>query len=520
VIKQAPSVGRILTMVAFALSCFGILVFLWLSFGGSVPLKPEGYRVEVAFPEATQLAQEAEVRISGVKVGRVKKTTPNEQTGLTDTVLEIDAAYAPLPKDTRAILRQKTLLGETYVELSPGAGGIRGGSDTREMVPDGGQLAGGQVAETVELDEILRTFDPVTRQRFSTWLDQQGLAVRGQAEAISDTLALLTPFAEDTDDVLEVLHVQSDATRRFVRDTGEVFGALSERRGQLRSLIDNANRVWSAVASRDEQLAETFRAFPTFLREGRATTRRTTEFADDTDPLIDQLRPAARQISPTLVELDRLAPDLRSFFRDLGPFVSAARTGLPATERVLDNTRPILRRLDPFLRQLTPVLDYLGAYRREIAAFFANGSAATQMQALPNNKSVPGPLSEEGTLHVLRTLNPMNPEIMAGFPTRLSTNRSNPYTLPGAYELVNRGSQLPVFGSHVCGTTPVPNAPAPVEPYWPASLVARVNQFVYGDPDNRGAAPPCVAQDSLGAVLRGSGVSTEGGTYPRLQPLP
>ena len=28
-IKQAPSVGRILTMVAFTLSCFGIVLFLW-----------------------------------------------------------------------------------------------------------------------------------------------------------------------------------------------------------------------------------------------------------------------------------------------------------------------------------------------------------------------------------------------------------------------------------------------------------------------------------------------------------
>ena len=42
VIKQTPSLGRIFAMVAFALSCFGILIFLWLSFGGSVPLQPEG----------------------------------------------------------------------------------------------------------------------------------------------------------------------------------------------------------------------------------------------------------------------------------------------------------------------------------------------------------------------------------------------------------------------------------------------------------------------------------------------
>ena len=90
-IKETPSFGRIFAMVAFGLSCFGILVFLWLNFGGAVPLQPEGYRVTVGFPEATQLAQEADVRISGVRVGRVKKKQPNPHTGLTDTEIEIDA---------------------------------------------------------------------------------------------------------------------------------------------------------------------------------------------------------------------------------------------------------------------------------------------------------------------------------------------------------------------------------------------------------------------------------------------
>ena len=57
-----------------------------------------------------------------------------------------------------------------------------------------------------------------------------------------------------------------------MRDTGEVFDALSERKGQLRDLISNSNRTWQAIASRDQQLADTFRVLPTFLREGRATT--------------------------------------------------------------------------------------------------------------------------------------------------------------------------------------------------------------------------------------------------------
>ena len=498
-IKQTPSIGRIFAMVAFTLSCFGILVFLWLSFGGSVPLQPEGYRITVQFPEATQLAEEADVRISGVPVGRVKTREPNEKTGLTDTVLEIDARYAPLPRDTRAILRQKTLLGETYVELSPGNRGSG-------LLKDGGELPRGQVAETVELDEILRTFDPVTRQRFSTWFDQQGIAARGRAGQINDALANLTPFAEDTDDVLRVLRAQGTATSTLIRDTGEVFAALTERKGQLRALIRNSNRTWEAIASRDAQLADTFRVFPTFLRESRATTRRVTSFADDANPLVDQLRPAARQISPTLIDLDRLAPDLRGFFKDLNPLVRVSRAGLPATEQVLDNTRPILRRVDPFLRELTPIVDYLGLYRREIAAFFANDSAATQ--------AVGSGFANQQVIHYLRVMNPLNPEIMTGYPHRLGTNRYNPYTEPGAYDRLAQGQPLPVFGSYLCTSNPTP-APPPANEFMSQRLSDEIKRFVFGiGTGNEGRAPPCVEQAPLGRLVQ------QPGRYPRVEPLP
>ncbi|MEA2363229.1 MAG: phospholipid/cholesterol/gamma-HCH transport system substrate-binding protein [Thermoleophilaceae bacterium] len=501
-IKQAPSVGRILTMVAFSLSCFGIVLFLWLSFGGSVPLRPEGYRANIAFPEATQLAQGAEVRISGVKVGRVRAVEPNEQTGLTDTVVEIDSRYAPIPKDTRAILRQKTLLGETYVELSPGSAG----KGPNGRLADGGDLPQGQVAETVELDEILRTFDPETRRQFSVWLDQQGLAVGDNAEAINDALASLTPFAEQTDEVLKVLNHQSAETRSLVRDTGEVFDALTERQGQLRDLIVNSNRVWEVTARRDAELADTFRVLPTFLREGRTTTRRLTAFAKDTNPLIDQLRPAARQLSPALVDLDKVAPDLRGFFKDLDPLVRVSRRGLPATTRALNNTRPLLRRVSPFLRQFTPIVDYLGLYRREIAAFFANDSAVTQATGAAQSTST--------RLHYLRTQNPTNPEIMAGYPSRLATNRSNPYIAPGGYEKLRTEGHLEVFNANSCGTTPVPSEPAPLDPWLPANLVALVGYFTFGGTQNRNAAPPCDPQAPLGQILGQSG------DYPHLEPLP
>ncbi|HEY6780367.1 MAG TPA: hypothetical protein VI111_05390, partial [Thermoleophilaceae bacterium] len=418
--------------------------------------------------------------------------------GLTDTVLELDPRFAPIPKDTRAILRQKTLLGETYVELTPG-------NPASGQVPDDGTLAPGQVGETVELDEILRTFDPVTRRKFSIWLDQQGRAVEDRGPQISATLAALTPFAEHTDDVLKVLRDQSASTRRFVRDTGVVFDALTERQGQLRDLIANSNRVFETTAARDTQLAETFRILPTFLREGRATTTRLTRFADNTNPLITQLRPAARQLSPLLVDAKALAPDLKGLFTDLDPLVRVSRKGLPATEQVFANTRPLLARLDPFLRSFTPIVDYLGLYKREIAGFFANDVASTQATGTD--------FAGTGALHYLRTANPTNPEMLAGYPARIGSNRSNPYTAPGGSDLLKSAGRLDVFGSYLCTTNPVPAPPAPA-PQLPADLVELIKRFVYGGPENAGARPPCVEQDPLGALVGQSG------RYPALQPLP
>ena len=103
----------------------------------------------------------------------------------------------------------------------------------------------------MELDEIFRAFDPKTRRAFSTWLDAQGRGVEKGGADLNRSLAALTPFAEDVDDVLRILRRQDGATRGLVRDTGEVFNALSERRGQLSGLITNSNRVFETTAARD-----------------------------------------------------------------------------------------------------------------------------------------------------------------------------------------------------------------------------------------------------------------------------
>jgi len=422
---RPPTPLQLLVAVAFAISCFGLLLFLWLAFGGPTPLKPESYRFTVPFDEATQLAVESDVRISGVSVGRVKSIELSDE-GLADAEIEMDPRYAPIPDDTRAILRQKTLLGETYVELTPGS---EDASPLPENpLPEGGELPPVQVSDAVQLDEIFRTFDEPTRAAFKAWMQNVAVALRGRGADLSATFGTLGPFASDLNRVLRILDSERVATRQFVRDTGEVFEALSERQGQLRGLITNTEAVFSTTAARNRSLQETFIALPTFLDESRLLLERLDRFAADTNPLVTQLRPAVRELSPTLIDLGRLAPELRGFFIGFRRAANAAKPGFPALRELLDDLLPpFLADLDPFLRNLTPLVQVVGDYQRDVTALLANAAAAT-------NAGRSAPEAGGEFVRFLRTTNPLNPEALAGYANRLRTSRTNPYLKPGGYE--------------------------------------------------------------------------------------
>ena len=416
---RPPTASRILIALGFAISCFALALFLWITFGGPVPLNPEGYRFTVPFDEATQLAQESDVRISGVSVGKVKRIELSDE-GLADATIELDSAYAPIPTDTRAILRQKTLLGETYVELTPG-------SEESGALEEGGALDAAQVAESVQLDEIFRAFDTETRSAFQTWMQSQAEAFRGRGDDFSAAIAALEPLADEADQTLRVLDSQRLAVQRLVRDGGEVFAALSERRGQLSGLIRNSRTVFETTAARDAELAEIFTVFPTFLRETRTTLARLEEFARDTDPVVTQLRPAVRELSPTFIALGELAPDLGAFFSGLDRAISGSREGFGALRDLLDDDLPpLLQRLDPYMQHFNSILEGVELYKREIAAFLGNVTASF---------NYPNSTFPDGTVgRALRTEAPLSPEVLSAYGNRLETNRTNPYLKPGAYD--------------------------------------------------------------------------------------
>jgi phospholipid/cholesterol/gamma-HCH transport system substrate-binding protein len=368
-IKQTPSIGRIIAMVAFTLSVFAILIFLWLAFGGTVPLKPESYRFTVHMREAATLAEEADVRMAGVNIGKVKSKELDKGGARTIVEVQLDEAYAPIPKDTRAILRQKTLLGETYLELTPG--NPKGG-----MLPDGGRLANSRVEDTTQLDEIFTAFDPDTRQAFKDWVKELDGAIKnGRSQDLSDAFGNFEGFAVDGAKLMQVLDEQDQAVHRLIKNTGRVFGAINERRGALRELIVNSKRTFEATASRDKALAQTFAIFPTFLDESKATMARLEDFSRSTDPLVNDLKGPADDLGPTVRDLGDLAPDLERLFRDLGPLIRVSRTGVPALGRTLHEAQPLTEALHTFFPELNPILSYLNFHQTTVAAFITNGGA-------------------------------------------------------------------------------------------------------------------------------------------------
>jgi virulence factor Mce-like protein len=368
VIKQAPSIGRMIGMAVFTLSCFGLLLFLWLAFGGPIPLKPEGYRFKVALPEAATLAVEADVRMAGVNVGKVKTKELDKGAARTIVELELKPQYAPIPKDSKVIQRQKTLLGETYVEIS--TGDKRGGA-----LEDGSTLPNVQVEETVQLDEIFNAFDEETRDAFREWVSELSKAIKDQRGSdLNDAFGNLEGFAVDGAKLLETLDEQEIALRRLVKNTGVVFGALNERQGQLQELIVNSNRTFEATASRDEALAETFHIFPTFLDESKATLARLEDFSRNAHPLINDLKGPADDLGPTVRDLGDLAPDLEALFRDLDPLIKASEDGLPALERTVDQLEPFFESAHLFFPELNPILSFLNYHQVTVAGFISNGS--------------------------------------------------------------------------------------------------------------------------------------------------
>lgn len=528
--KRAPSTTQLVVITAFALACFGILLFLWVTFGGPTPFKAKSYQVTVPFTEASQLAEQSDVRISGVDIGKVESIELGPNGHESVALLNIDDKYAPLPQGTRAMLRTKTLLGETYVELTPG-------SNSEPPLEDGGELPAAQVAESVQLDEIFQAFDPETRRSFQTWMQEAAVAIEGQGQNLSYAIGNFEPTFKEFEGLFRVLNSQQLAVSKLFSNGAKTFEALRGREGELANLIRSSNELFKTTAGRNQDIEALFRAFPTFEDESRLTVARLQAFATNADPLSKQLVPVAEQLSPTLIKFGELAPEAKKLFEALPAVEREAPTGFPALRKLFrDQFPPLLRAADPFVRNLNPLVTGLGLYKKEVTAFFGN-LAVTANSSLPETNVQTGQ-----PIHFLRAMGPINAESIASYPSRLALNRNSAYSPPLWAEEILDG--LPSFNTANCSAGLVAElapesakSPAILErirkhdtKYNPAApneeeevtfteeerakkaeeLITRIKKFAFGEQSSTAAAPtpPCKQQEKIESIY-GTGEKTQ-----------
>jgi phospholipid/cholesterol/gamma-HCH transport system substrate-binding protein len=434
---QAPRRGAVILAIAFTLSCVGLIAFVWTQFGGTIPFAPEGYEVHALFPESGLLVPGADVRISGVNVGRVTALSSRGRDSF--VTMDLVPPYAPIPADTQAILRQKTLLGEAYVELSPGNG-------AGPKLRDGGTIPRSQIAPTQQLDEVLSAFGKPTQRDLQEFLQGGAVSLAGRAAELSQGIANLDPAVVDLETISQSLDQQRGNVQRLIQETGAVFSTLSQRSAQVKSLIVAGDQVLSATAARDRSLAATVDALSPFLGALRATLGAAQHTLQLAKPSVSALLPVAPLLRPVLSDVISLAPAAVSLLHAAPRLLHDALRALPAVTSFSQAFHPALDVLVPALKQLAPVIDFIGLYRREIVAAMANLAANLQARAPAQTTGWP---DIPGSASYLRSLAAIGNESVFGQSVREPTTRSNAYFSPGELAFLSRGGLLAASCSNV-----------------------------------------------------------------------
>jgi phospholipid/cholesterol/gamma-HCH transport system substrate-binding protein len=453
-VTQAPKRSSVLIATAFVLSCIGLMIFVWTQFGGTIPFSPAGYRIQAVFPETGQLVSGADVRISGVNVGKV---TGVQAQGVNSLVtMDIRQQYAPVPADTRAVVRLKTLLGEAYIELSTGT---RSGP----ALPDGGTIPRDHIEPTVSLDQALNSFDPSTQRALQEFLDGSFSALAGRGQDLNFAFGNLDPTITELSAVVGELNQQQDNVKSLISNLGLVTTTLGSRSADLQSLVTAGDRVFSATAARDTALTQTVDRLPAFMAELRTTLTTLNGTLGLAKPDLAAIKVGAPFVRPALSELVALSGPALSLLHQAPHLIGLTNRALPAISRFAVAFNAVLQPILNAAEQIVPVINFIQLYPRELIAAFAN---------LPADLNASAPTSSGAIVKYIRGALTLNNEGMLGQTERPSSNRHNPYISPGGLAQVAQGGLLSSDCNNIHDSSPVGllsqgNVPCRLQPKYP-----------------------------------------------------
>lgn len=355
---------RLTVLVTFFIACAVFFGYLWVNSGGRIPGLTDGYRVSMQVSDVDNLVEDSDVMIAGVKVGKVRELQPSG--GRAHAVLELKPDAAPLHGGATVRVRNKTLVEETYLEIADGNGAA---------LPDGVALPAESARPSVQLNDVMASLDPATREALGGTIRSLGTVTEGRREDVSRTLTGLGQLGRQGHDALDALAAQSEDLKRLVPQTTTLLRALDTRRGQIATLVSDANRLTQATAGGQQDIEASMRQLPGVLASADTASRDLTKLSGELQPVAKDLDAASPEVSRALQQLPATAHDLRGLLPALNGTLDAAPDTLQRVPVVSRDVKDVIPTTRVALSDLNPMLGYLKPYGRDLAAFFTNVSA-------------------------------------------------------------------------------------------------------------------------------------------------
>jgi phospholipid/cholesterol/gamma-HCH transport system substrate-binding protein len=329
---------RVLAIAMVLLAASALAVFATGSGDGGA------YRVRAIFMNAFSVIPGEDVKIAGVKVGKVESldVTPDHRAAV---VLRIDKpGFDDFRRDAECQIRPQSLIGEKFVECTPTQPRPEGAQEAPKLQRiDHGEGKGqyllpvSQTSKPVDLDLVNNTLRLPYRERLAIILNELGTGVAGRGQDLRQAIRNADPALKETDKVLKILADQNRVLANLASNGDRILSPLSRDRTQVADFVSQANTVAQATAERSTDLEANIAKLPAFLRELKPTMQR--------------LGGLAGQMTPVLADLHDQAPSINRFVEQLGPFSKAGTPALQSLGDTADVARPALVKAKPIIEQ-------------------------------------------------------------------------------------------------------------------------------------------------------------------------
>lgn len=290
------------------------------------------YRLRAMFTDASPLIVGNEVKLDGVKVGKVSKIKLVD--GKAEVDMDLDKDALPLHTDARLLVRPVTLLGERYVE-------VQRGTASAPVLPEGRVLPVTQTGQSVGLDQVLNTLDDPTGTSLAALVTMLGEGADGNGANIAAAIKALGPAMRDTTRLAKILDDQNALLTSTLDSVGGVAAALADDHGRtLDTLVSSADQLLGTTSTNEAALRQLLAQLPQTLSTARATLAELAGTAHAAVPTLKSIRPVTDNLSAISTELDNFASATDPALASAGPVLEKARV-------LLDKARPVVAALEP-----------------------------------------------------------------------------------------------------------------------------------------------------------------------------